>query len=173
MLLAPAVTELLLSWKKYFSFGSMSVLRLAKVMALLGKWSQINIKKASRTAMSCTCMIVPALAQSPLIFRKTQTKEKAILLRDFYAQFAVYLCITQRETEREQRCILGKSRAGKNPLLSGFPISVVVIQKEEQTPHLDTGHIERIYLGVSRSVCSLSCMRLLRFQHRQDEECID
>lgn len=28
--------------------------------------------------------------------------------------------------------------------------------EEQQTLHLDTGHIERIYLGVSRSVCSLS-----------------
>lgn len=79
-----------------------------------------------------------------------KTKEKPLYWQISIVWFIVFLFIFSRQTT--QHCVLGKSQAEKSTSeWLSHPSSCD--SGEEWMPHLDTGDIERIYLGVSLFVC--------------------
>lgn len=169
-------------WLSYFFLGNIKSLLDQCLFSFLQNWWPHLVNKVKlmyflkwiKQHLTLSCPAHGGLfllsLRLRLIFRKHKQKKKP-----FYCEISLFtslfIFVLHTERERMQHCVLWKIRAGekKNPLLSGFPISVVVIQKEEPIPHLDTGHIERIYLGVSHSACSLSCS----FWDSSTDECID
>lgn len=116
----------------------------------IGSPNKQKIYKMWQKQMSPWILI--CVPKSHLIFREREekTKEKPLCWQISIVWFIVFLFIFSRQTT--QHCVLGKSQAEKftSEWLS-HPSSCD--SGEEWMPHLDTGHIERIYLGVSLFVC--------------------
>lgn len=128
--------------------------------------------KPSHTA---TSLLWGSLLFCSRIFSKRENRRKHffIFIDRFSVRFTV--CLSSVADREYSSMSLGKVREGekKTKSTSEWLSHLSGCDSEEQrAPHLDTGHIERIYLGVSRSACSLSRSFREVFQHRWNEECI-
>lgn len=151
------------------SVAPMPILFHAKLMTrdLVNK-VKIYLKRNSLSKMSSLGWHFLFL-QSHFRYLEKQKQKKTHFIDRFFC--IVHCLFIFRYRQRIQHYVLGKSQAEKftSEWLSHLSSCD---SEEEQMPHLDTGHIERIYIGVSRSVCSLSWAFEI-FQRRWNEKCID